>query len=177
MASTEPIDSGRVAARLGFLLVLGLWVGAMVYFAAVAAPAAFAALTEQPGLPGRQLAGSVVRIALGTLNQSGVAMAVILLVLMALAEPAVRVRPVVVLAAIVVLLGVLSFVAHGVVSARLDALRTAMGVIDDVALDDPRRLEFGRLHGVSVLLLATQIVGATGVFVAAGWRWLRPARA
>ncbi|MBK6315930.1 MAG: DUF4149 domain-containing protein [Blastocatellia bacterium] len=174
--SDSRIDSGRVAARLAFLLVLGLWIGAMVYFAAVAAPAAFAALADQPGLPGRQLAGSVVRIALGTLNQSGVAMAVVALVLLFLSEPNVRNRSTAVLAVLVIVLGVLSFVAHGVVSARLDVLRTAMGVIDEVAVDDPRRLEFGRLHGVSVLLLAVQILVAVGVFVTSGWRWLRPVR-
>lgn len=172
----EPIDSGRVAARVAFLLVVGLWVGSMVYFASVAAPAAFAALADQPGLPGRQLAGSVVRLALGTLNQSGVAMAVVTLVLLYLAEPKVRVRATVVIAVLIVLLGVMSFVAHAVVSARLDALRTLMGVIDEVSRDDPRRVEFGRLHGVSVLILAVQIVMALGVFLTAGWRWMRPAR-
>lgn len=168
------IDSGRVAARVAFLLVVALWIGAMVYFAAVAAPAAFAALADQQGLPGRQLAGSVVRIALGTLNQSGVAMAVVAIVLLVLSEPDVRRRPVVVGVVVVVLLGVLSFVSHAVVSSRLDVLRTAMGVIDEVSPSDPRRLEFGRLHGVSVLLLGVQILGALGVFVTAGWRWLRP---
>ncbi len=169
------IDSGRVAARVVFLLVVGLWLGAMVYFAAVAAPAAFAAFADQPGLPGRQLAGTVVRIALGTLNQSGVAMAIITLVLLYLAEPDVRVRATVVLAVLVIVLGGLSFVAHAVVAARLEALRTLMGVIDNISLDDPRRVEFGRLHVVSVLILAVQIVLALVVFATAGWRWLRPA--
>lgn len=170
------IDSGRIAARVAFLLVLGLWIGAMVYFASVAAPAAFAALADQPGLPGRQLAGAVVRIALGTLNQSGVAMAFVALVLLYLAEPDYRTRPVLVVAGIVLLLGILSFVAHGVVSARLETLRIAMGVIDEVALDDPRRIEFGRLHVVSVLVLMAQIVGALITFVLSGWRWLKPIR-
>ena len=174
--SAERIDSGRVAARVAFLLVVGLWIGAMVYFAAVAAPAAFAALADQPGLPGRQLAGTVVRIALGTLNQSGVVMAVVTIVLLFLAETETRGRATISLAVLVVLLGALSFVAHGVVSARLEELRTLMGVIDVVSLDDPRRVEFGRLHVVSVLILAVQIVVALGVFVTAGWRWLRPAR-
>lgn len=174
-APADRVDSGRVAARVAFLLVIGLWIGAMVYFASVAAPAAFAALADQPGLPGRQLAGSVVRIALGTLNQSGVAMAIVASVLMLLAEPEVKSRPVIVVVTILLLLGVLSFVAHSVVAARLDSLRVAMGVIDGVALDDPRRVEFGRLHVVSVLLLSFQIVGALVVFVLTGRRWLRPA--
>ena len=52
-------------------------------------------------------------------------------------------------------------VGHWVIAARMRALRTAMGLpIDQIAANDPRRLEFASLHGYSVNLLSLAMIAA-----------------
>lgn len=52
-------------------------------------------------------------------------------------------------------------VGHWVIAARMRALRAAMVLpIDQIAADDPRRLEFGSLHGYSVNALGLAMIAA-----------------
>ena len=169
----KPDNFVRNICRVSFLFVLGGWIGAMVYFAAVAAPAAFAA-TAGLAEGGRQVAGSVVRIALSVLNVAGFALAPVCMVLMFLGESEARrfTRTAGILMIAMVMIGLIGLVSHGVVTTRLDELRAAMVVIDKVPLTDPHRIEFDRLHKVSVGLLVLQMLTAVSVFAAMGWRWL-----
>ena len=61
-------------------------------------------------------------------------------------------------------LGVIAFatgVGHWVIAARMRALRAAMVVpIDQVAIDDPRRIAFNSLHGYSVNALGLAMIAA-----------------
>lgn len=63
-----------------------------------------------------------------------------------------------------VCLGVIALttaVGHWVIAARMRALRAAMVLpIDQIALDDPRRIEFGNLHGYSVNALGLAMIAA-----------------
>ncbi len=173
MTNTPTDNFIRNICRVAFLLTLGGWIGGMVFFAAVTAPAAFAA-TARLADSGSQVAGSVVRIALGVLNVTAFGLTPLCMALMFAGESEKRrfTRTVGILMVAFVAIGLLSLVSHGVVTTRLDELRAMMGVIDTVPVSDPRRMEFNRLHKVSVGLLVFQLVTALGVFGTVGWRWL-----
>jgi hypothetical protein len=61
----------------------------------------------------------------------------------------------------VVLVIVATGVGHWVIAARMRALRVAMSIpIDQVSAADPRRVEFGNLHGYSVNALGLAMIAA-----------------
>ncbi|MEO8563939.1 MAG: DUF4149 domain-containing protein [bacterium] len=131
------------------------WLGAAAIVVSVVAPAAFAVL------PSRTLAGALVGRVLPVLFWSGMLLAVVFIV-PAWSLPARGAR---VGAGIV--LFVSCTVAQLLVAPRIARIRSAVaGPIDGLAADDPRRLDFGRLHGISVGLLAIASLAALVAVVA-----------
>jgi hypothetical protein len=60
-----------------------------------------------------------------------------------------------------VVIALTTAVGHWVIAARMRALRAAMVLpIDQIAGDDPRRVEFGALHGYSVNALGLAMIAA-----------------
>ena len=139
--------------------VLAAWFGAALFFAAIVAPAAFAVLPT-PGF-----AGAFVGRVLPSLFISGMCVALIVIGLEIRApRPRGRLRGV---GAGVML--VACAVAQFIIGGRIERLRVAIGSpIAALAQDDPRRAEFGRLHGLSVAALGAAMVAA--VAAAAGAR-------
>ncbi len=126
------------------MLVLGLWLGSIFFFAAVVAPAAFGVL------PSHYLAGLVVSRSLANLHWLGTAFGLIFLLsafIIAFVEcgrnPFHRSNFLA-----VIMIGI-TLLAHYTVEKKMLVLRESMGVIDTVAKDDPRRVEFNRLHKYS----------------------------
>ncbi|HVG31044.1 MAG TPA: DUF4149 domain-containing protein [Pyrinomonadaceae bacterium] len=147
------------------LLLVALWLGGAVFFSFVVAPSAFAVL------PARELAGAIVTRTIAVVNVGGF---VIGLVALALGFPAddeaarrgrARLVETVALALVAICCGV----GHWVVSARMLALRAAMGrPIDAVAADDPARAAFNSLHGYSVgLMTVAMLAGVVALFAVA----------
>jgi hypothetical protein len=129
--------------------LLWLWLGAALLFTTVVAPAAFAVL------PTRALAGLLVGRVLPYLFWSG---AIVGAVTMMTSDGWRRAA-----AAVVVLA---SLGAQLGVAPRIDRARASIGpVIEEVPAGDPRRVEFGRLHGISVLLLGIGMLGAAAIAV------------
>ena len=126
---------------------LAIWLGASILFAAAVAPALFAVL------PSRALAGEVVGRVLPVLLYSGVGIAVLVGGREAL--QGMRVRGLVALI-------IAAACGYGVsLGRRIDQLRASIGgPIDAVDVTDSRRVEFGRLHGVSVGLLGVAMLAA-----------------
>src|ERR1043166_6637676 len=62
------------------LLLLGLWLGAAIFFGAAVAPALFSVLRGAGLVNANELAGSIVTRVLGFLNRSGFEIALFLLV-------------------------------------------------------------------------------------------------
>ncbi|MEO8622215.1 MAG: DUF4149 domain-containing protein [bacterium] len=137
------------APALASIVLLAAWLGAAVFVAAVIAPAAFAVL------PTRALAGAIVGRALPVLFTLGVLIgAAVALLNQGIIAP----RMVTLGAA---MLSVMSASAL-MVEIRLRGVLTAIGTpIDALDPSDPRRAAFGRLHGVSVLLMGVGVVGAS----------------
>jgi len=132
-------------------LLLGVWIGALLCFGAVLAPALFQALT-----PGQ--AGAVVHLIFPRLDAFTVAAGFVLLGLGVAAEGAPKGRA----RWRVGLLGamtVLALASAFAVTPRMAVLRSqAGGNISDLPREDPIRREFGRLHGVSSVLMLGEVL-------------------
>jgi uncharacterized membrane protein len=149
---------------LRFLQVfaLGTWLGSIIFFSFAVAPGVFGILAS------RDQAGAVVGFALGRLHHMGVIAAIVYLVaslalgrsLKALAKPA---------ALAVVLMLLLTLASSRIVIPRMDALRAQMGSVEATPYDNPSRVEFDRLHGVSVKLEGgVLLIGLVALFLTAG---------
>jgi hypothetical protein len=134
--------------------LLAAWLGASLLVAAVVAPAAFAVL------PTRTLAGALVGRVLPVIFWSGMALGVIVALLgsrMGLGRFGI---------ASAVLLAVASAVAQIGVAPRIAALRESIGgAVDALDPTDPRRMAFGRMHGISVLLMGIGMIAAAVALV------------
>jgi hypothetical protein len=141
------------------MLALGGWIGAIVYFAAVVTVGAFAVL------PSEDWAGWIVKYTIGGLHDFGIAAAVIYLVAAVLLRksPAGLASP----AAIDVdLMLVLTLVSQWMVIPRMDALQARMGSVAATAAANPLRVQFDRLHGISVALeVAILVIGLVALFL------------
>lgn len=128
--------------RFLMLVSLTVWVGGIVFFGAVMAPALFSTL------PSRHLAGSVVTRTLSALHIIGMICGVLFLVASAVHSYLTRGAAQFLSTShlLIVLMLLLTLMSQFVIAPKMAALRADMGVVDDVPQEDPRRLEFNRLH-------------------------------
>ncbi|PYP78439.1 MAG: hypothetical protein DMD35_11510 [Gemmatimonadetes bacterium] len=146
------------------VVALSAWLGAAILVAAVVAPAAFAVL------PTRALAGALVGRVLPVLFYAGAAAGLLSALLGRSSTPSLGRT-----AAGTVMI-VTCLVAQLVVAPRIERLRLDAGrPIEELAADDPRRSEFGRLHGASVSMLGVAAIAA-GVALALTLRTMPVAR-
>jgi len=140
--------------------VLSLWLGAALFFSAVVAPNVFGVLHGFDVANSGEIAGAIVNRTLRVINLSGFIAGLVLLLVSVWRRNEKRISFFLNLIALS-LMTVATAVGHWIVAARLAALRLAMVVpIDEVHLDDPRRVEFSKLHGYSVTLLAIAMLAA-----------------
>jgi uncharacterized membrane protein len=133
--------------RYLMLLSLVVWLGGLIFLAFVLAPTVFA-----PGLlPTRQLAGSIVGRSLDLLHYMAIVSGVVFLVASMLYSrmTAGDARPLAARHILIVLMLLLTTVSQFAISPKMHALRAEVGAMDNVAPDDPLRMEFDRLHGWS----------------------------
>jgi Domain of unknown function (DUF4149) len=129
--------------RFARVFALGAWVGAIIYFAAVVAPEAFTVLAS------RDEAGAIVRCTLARLHLFGAIAAAIYLIASLALEKSWRalVKP----AALgVILMLLLTLASRRIVMPRMAELRVSMRSVDATPPSDPRRVQFDRLHTISV---------------------------
>jgi hypothetical protein len=146
------------------LLLLGMWLGAAIFFGAAVAPALFGVLRGAGLANANELAGSVVTRLLGFINRGGFEIALFLLVTGFFVHRHrgrfAQVAEVLSTAIMAIMTGV----SHWIISARMSALRASMGLIDQVPPADPRRVEFDSLHRYSVMAMGVAIVTALVAF-------------
>ena len=125
---------------------LGVWIGSILYFGAIVAPAAFAVWPNS-----QDQVGAFVGLTLNRLHLIGIVAGAIYLIATVLLErtPAALVRPAPLLVALMI---VLTFVSQFWVIASMDALRAQMGSVSATAASNPLRASFDRLHTLSVRL-------------------------
>jgi hypothetical protein len=124
------------------LLAVVVWLGGLIFFAFVVAPAAFAVL------PTRHLAGNMVGRTLGVLHWMGIFSGAIFLVSSILYSQLTRGLPhlFALRNVLVILMLVLTLVSQFGIIPRMDTLRASIGEIDSVPPDNPARMQFDALH-------------------------------
>jgi uncharacterized membrane protein len=153
---------------LRFLMLLSLivWVGGLIFFAFVLAPTAFTI----PGvLPNTHLAGNVVGRALGRLHwlclASGIVFLLSSLLYSRLTDGAVHLfaaRHI-----LLCLMLALTLISQFGIMPRMEILRTSLGEVSSIPIDNPERIQFDALHVWStrvegaVLLLGLVVVYLT----------------
>jgi len=128
--------------RYLMLLSLIVWLGGLIFFAFVVAPAAFSVL------PTRHLAGNVVARSINGLHWMGIVTGLVFLFSSAL-YARVTTGSAHVFAArnvVIVLMLALTLISQFGVIPRMDALRASIGEIDSVPPENPVRMQFDALH-------------------------------
>jgi uncharacterized membrane protein len=144
------------------IFALGTWIGSIFYFSAAVAPGAFRVL------PSQDLAGLLVEFTLRRLHTLGVVAALVFLFASALLAVSASIsRKALLLPAVgVAIMLVLTVISQHVVIRRMNDLRREMGSVAATPKDSPLRVEFDRLHGVSVKLEgATLLIGFASLFL------------
>ena len=150
--------AGRDLGRTLLTVVLvTLWIGAALLVVTTVAPAAFRVL------PTRALAGALVGQVLPVVFVSGLVIGLVSFALAARGAAKATLRRI---GAAGVVAG--CGVAQLLIAPRIEALRARIGPnLDVLAVTDPLRVEFGRLHGLSVLSLGVGMLFALLTLVAA----------
>ena len=125
---------------------LGTWVGSILFFSAIVAPAAFTLFSSSQ-------AGNLVNLTLGRLHLAGMVCGVVYLIATAAGarSAAVLLRPAPLL---VLLMIVLTFISQFWVGGNMAALRAQMDSLEAVPAGNALRASFDRLHRISVRLEA-----------------------
>lgn len=145
------------------LLLIALWLGAAVFFVAVA-QSSFAVL------PSRELAGAVVSRTLMIVNLSGIAIGLIVLASSFIKRLNTGAFWLWTERFLLVVLTIACAVGQFVIALWLAAVRAQMGgrPIDEVPLEDPLRIQFNQLHQYSQWFLLGAMVAALVLFFLIG---------
>jgi uncharacterized membrane protein len=152
------------ALRFVMLLSLVVWIGGIIFFAAVLAPTVFSVL------PTHDLAGKVVSRSLGIMHWMGIVSGLVFLIA-STSYSRLNVgfaHPLATQHVLVMIMIALTLISVFVVGAKMETLRADMGIIDNVPLEDARRVEFNELHHwstrleVGVLAMGLAVLYLTG---------------
>jgi hypothetical protein len=154
-------------------LVLGLWLGALVFFGAILAPIAFSQLPPLFATPaaGIHAAGMVVGDSLVRLHWIGLFCGLIFLVVSVLARA--HYRTIIPQALLVLVMMLLTGYSQFSIIPRMDTARDSVGGnVDAVAANNPGRQIFDRLHQRSVHVEGLVLLCGLGALVATA-HWSR----
>ncbi len=140
-------------------LLIGLWLGAACFFSFAVAPSAFAVL------PSREIAGSLVSRTLMIVNLSGLVIGLILLASSFIKRLDIKPFWLWTERFLLLILTLACAVGQFVIALWLSFIRAQIGKpIDEVAIDDPLRIQFNNLHQYSVWALAAGMIAALILF-------------
>jgi hypothetical protein len=154
-------------------LALGVWLGALVFFAAVLAPLAFSQLPPlfANSAQGMHAAGMIVGDSLVRLHWIGLVCGLVFLAVLILARQ--HYRAILPQAILVLAMMVLTAYSQFSIIPRMNTARDSIGGnVDAVAADNPGRLIFDRLHQTSVHVEALVLVFAIAALAATA-HWSR----
>lgn len=144
----------RAFARFVMVLSLVVWIGGIIFFSFVVAPALFSLL------PSQELAGRVVSRSLGSLHLIGLTCGVVFLAATLLTELR-RARTVRLFVLAMILLTAYSQFR---ITPQIQRIREAVGgAIQALPPQDAGRAAFDRLHEISVILEGIVLVAGLGV--------------
>ena len=151
------------------LLLLGMWLGAAIFFGAAVAPALFGVLRGAGLANANELAGSIVTRLLQFINRGGFEIGLFLLVTSFFVHRHRSRLAQVVEVISTAIMAIMTGVSLWIISARMSALRSSMGLIDQVSPADSRRLEFDSLHRYSVMMMGVAIMAGLVAFIISSW--------
>ena len=154
-------------------LVLGLWLGALVFFGAVLAPIAFSQLPPLFATPaaGIHAAGMVVGGSLVRLHWIGLFCGLIFLLVSVVARA--HYRTIIPQALLVLVMMLLTAYSQFSIIPRMDTARDSVGGnVEAVAANNPGRQIFDRLHQRSVHVEVLVLLCGVGALVATA-HWSR----
>jgi Domain of unknown function (DUF4149) len=153
------------------LLLIGLWLGAAVYFSSVVAPSVFSVLRSFQLSNVGEIAGTLVTRTLSVVNVSGFIIGLFLLATGLAFGKGLGKRSFFLELASLLVMALGTGTGQWVIAAKMRALRVAMVLpIDQVPIDDPRRVAFNRLHGYSVTALSIAMIAALIAFLVIAYR-------
>jgi hypothetical protein len=142
------------------LLLLGAWLGAACYFSFGVAPGAFAVL------PTREAAGALVARSLMIINFAGLAVSILVLLLSIIPTNEPKKLWLWIQRVLLIIMGAACAVGQFVIAFSMAYLKVQMkGPIDDLAANDPLRVQFNTLHQYSVWVLITAMVASVLAFL------------
>jgi hypothetical protein len=154
-------------------LALGIWLGALVFFAAVLAPIAFSQLPPLFATPsaGIHAAGLIVGGSLVRLHWMGLLCGVVFLVVVVLARA--HYRSIIPQAVLVLAMMLLTAYSQFSIIPRMDTARDSIGGnVDAVAANNPGREIFDRLHRTSTRVEGLVLFCGLGALIATA-HWSR----
>jgi hypothetical protein len=144
----------KTAIRAIIFLLVVLWLGGVMFFPVVAV-SAFGSISDT------HIAGTIVAKCLRVLHYEGLFSGALIILLLLVAQT-IRALPRSVAAPVIVTLIMLGLTAYSQFSIipRMEGYRIAAGgAIDAVPADDPNRVAFNKLHGVSEKVEEGVLVG------------------
>jgi hypothetical protein len=145
------------------LLLMGAWLGAACFFSFAVAPSAFSVLEN------RELAGSLVSRTLMIVNLSGLAIGLILLASSFIKQRERAPFWIWTEKFLLVIFTLACAVGEFVVSVWLRLIRRQAGrPIEDLAAEDPLRMQFNNLHQYSVWIMLAAMIAALLLFFLIG---------
>lgn len=151
---------GVIVLRYLYVLALVVWLGGMLVIGAIVAPSAFEVLPQQQ-VSGRLLAGALVGDVLRRFQLASYGAGLVMLLSLA-AMKLIGPRPSSFGLRVTIVIAMLALALFSGlwVTRRINRLQQQIGVpastLDEA---DPRRAEFGRLHGVSTTLMLINMIG------------------
>ncbi len=146
----QPGCDNQTMQALRFLMLLSLvvWIGGIIFFAFVVAPTVFSVL------PTHDLAGKVVNRSLGALHWIGLISGLVYLItsLLYARMSSGFAHPFAARNVLIVFMIVLTMISLFGITTKMNALRTDMGIIDNIPQTDARRIAFNDLHHWSTRL-------------------------
>jgi len=141
------------------LLLVGLWLGAACFFCLAVAPSAFSVIES------REIAGGVVNKTLTILNFSGIVIGALLILSSFISRGEAKAIWAWLQRLLLLVLTLSCAFGQGIIGLYLNHLRSLMGrPIDQIAADDPVRLQFAMWHQYSVWVLITGMIAALIAF-------------
>ena len=147
------------------LLLIGLWLGAAVFFSFAVAPSAFAVLRNLQVANFSTVAGEMVSRNLMIINLGGLVIGLILLALSFVGAASANRFALWTERIMLLIMTIACAVGQFVIALWLRFVKAELGKpIDEIAADDPLRIKFNNLHEYSVWVLIVAMIAAVIAF-------------
>lgn len=158
----------QIAAYIEVLL-LGVWLGSMMFFSFAVAPSAFAVL------PTREMAGVMVTSSIGKIEVLGLVIGALLILIHTAnwrTRPSSRGVKTAQIALLILMIASAGLSRFWISPAMVSIRATMGGRIDEMAASDPMRIQFNDLHQYSVGLMSAAIIAGLVVLFLTVRSWL-----